>query len=381
MKILLLNTSFRIEGPNKTFHEIAKRLPAMGFELIVGALAGRGPMEGVYRKLGIRTVYFGRPGVKGIVSMAARLARFVEENHVDVVHCQLLRGEFVAALAARSNRRAVFLCTVQNEDPYRKICYNPPKAALSWWALQRADRVVVVSEALTQFVHKYQGVHPSKIEVIHNAVDPAQHMTRGAVKRPEDLPDAKFLIGCVGRFARQKGQEFLVRAFHGSRILQESSVLVLVGDGPRRTRLRRIASSGPGGPGVFFMGWKHAVNQYLPFFDIYVQPSRWEGMPFATMEAMASGVPVVATRVGGLPELIEDGRDGLLVPRCDTAALREALERLLYDDTLRLQLSRAGRRRIHKEFRADQMAASYGRLYMRTISGKRRSTEARQRKD
>lgn len=374
MRVLLLNTSFRIEGPNRTFHEIAKRLPAMGFELFAGALAGRGPMERVYRDLGVGTVYFGRPGFKGTFSIASRLARFLEENDIDIVHCQLLRGEIVAAMATRGSRCAALLCTVQNEDPYRKIYCNPPKAILSRWALRKSVGVVVVSQALTEFVRRFQGIPASKIEVIHNAVDPAHYMTRGAVKRPFDLPESEFLIGCVGRFARQKGQEFLIRAFLDSSI-QESCSLVLIGDGPQRERLQRLAFSRRGKGDVLFMGWRHAVNQYLPFFDIYVQPSRWEGMPFATMEAMASRVPVVATRVGGLPELLEDGREGLLIPCGDALALREAIERLMSDDVLRKQFSRAARRKIHKEFRADQMAAAYGRLYMRIATIRRRTNE------
>jgi glycosyltransferase involved in cell wall biosynthesis len=373
MRILLLNTSFRIEGPNRTFHEIAKNLPAMGFEILAGALAGRGPMEGVYRKLGIRTVYFGRPGITGITSLGSRLARFLDENAIDVVHCQLLRGELVAAMATRGRRHTALLCTVQNEDPYRKIRHNPPKAILSRWALGRADGVVVVSRALAEFVTAYQGVRATKIEVIHNAVDPALYMTRGAVKRPHDLPQSDLLIGCVGRFARQKGQEFLIQAFHEAKRICQSSALVLIGDGPTRRRLQRLARSREADRPVVFMGWKRAVNRYLPFFDIYVQPSRWEGLPFATMEAMASGVPVVATRVGGIPELVEEQREGLLVPFGDTRALREAIERLQSDDTLRKQLSREARRRIHKQFCADQMAAAYGRLYMRIGNRRPRS--------
>ncbi len=363
MRVLLLNTSFRAEGPNNTFLEIARRARDMEIEICAGALTGRGAMEAAYRRIDVPTVYFGKPG-PSLFTMARRVGRFLADRKIDLLHCQLLRGEVVGALSALNVPRTAVVCTVQNEDPYRVLRKNPLKALLSRWALGHADRVVVVSRALGLFVEKYQGVHPENVEVIPNAIDPARFRTRWALPIPKDFPKEKRIIGCVGRLATQKGQRYLIEAFRRCATQLDGAELMILGSGPHEKALKRRAGSGPLAARIRFAGWRDSVEQYIPFFDLYVQPSLWEGMPFATMEAMASGVPVVASQVGGLSELIRDGKDGILIPPRDVTALADSMVRIMTDDHLKAALSRAGRRRIHTEYRADIMTSAYAQLYM-----------------
>lgn len=369
MRVLLLSTSFRLEGPANTLIEIARYSRSAGVEVIAGALAGRGPAEGIYRKLGVRTVYFGRPGVE-VVGSASRLRRFLALEGVDIVCCQLLRGEVVAALATGASSACKMVCIVQNEDPYRLLAKNPPKALLSRWALSRAAGVVVVSRSLAGFVIRHQGVPMQTVTVVPNAVDPARFPTRAAASRPHDLPSGIPLLGCVGRLAVQKGQRILIAAFH--RLVEKApeATLLLMGDGPARRALSVGAARGAGASRIQFMGWKRSVGPYLPFLDVYVQPSLWEGMPFATLEAMASGVAVVASAVGGLPELLGDGC-GVLVPPGRDDALADAILKMACDDDARASTARAGRRRVHSDYRADQMATAYYRLFGQVVASRR----------
>ncbi|MBN1424273.1 glycosyltransferase family 4 protein [Candidatus Fermentibacteria bacterium] len=372
MRVLLLSTSFRLEGPANTFIHIARYSRSAGIDLMAGALAGRGPAEAIYRKLGVPTVYFGRPGVAGM-GIASRLRRFLSSEGVDVVCCQLLRGEVVGALATRDLSTCRVVCVVQNEDPYRILTKNPPKALLSRWALGRAARVVAVSRSLADFITQHQRVPPESVTVVPNAVDPAKFPTRAAASRPQDLPAGGPLLGCVGRLAPQKGQRILISAFHRLvRSLPDASLL-LVGDGPNRQALARLADRGAGASRIHLTGWKRSVGPYLPFLDVYVQPSMWEGMPFATLEAMASGVAVVASSVGGLSEILGN-ECGVLVPPGNDVALADAILKLLCDDEARTAMARSGRRRVHSHYRADQMATAYFRLFGQVASEAPRSS-------
>ena len=361
MRVLLLNTTFRQEGPNNTFFEIAKRGRAAGVEVWAGAVAGRGPMEDAYRRCGVPTVHFGR-FLPGDLTVASRVRAFLVAHGVDLVCAQLLRGEVVGALAVQGLLRCRLICVVQNEDPYRIALRNPPKALLSRWALGRATRVVVVSHALRGFVVRHQGIPSDVVDVIPNAVDSALSLPRNEDSRPRDLPGGRPLIGCVGRLSRQKGQDVLVAAFHEVIRRLPDARLVLVGGGPSRWSLRVAAGRGPGRSRISFPGWRANVGPYLPFLDIVAQPSRWEGMPFATLEAMAEGVAVIASSVGGLCELLADGC-GTLVPPGDSHALARAIHSLATNDTMRAAQAVAGRQRVLEEYRPDRMYAAYSQVF------------------
>jgi len=373
MRVLLLNTSFRAEGPNNTFREIAARAREHAVDIWAGALEGRGAMEGVYRSLGVPTVYFGRPG-PGRYTVAGRVQRFIREHGIDLLHSQLLRGEVVGRLALRSIPGLPYVCTIQNEDPYRIPWKNPLKAALSRWALRKADAVVLVSRNLQDFVQRYQGIHPGITTVIPNSIDGRLYKTKDSFPPPADFPQDSLIIGTVGRISPQKGQRYLIDAFHRMVRKFPRARLMIIGSGPLAKRMRKLAERGSGARRIRFVGWKSRVDRFLPFFSIYVQPSLWEGMPFATLEAMASGVSVIASRVGGLEELISDGHDGILVPPKDVDALENAMIRLAEDENYRMRLSRKARHKIHSDYRADIMAREYYQLYHRLIHHGNRTT-------
>jgi glycosyltransferase involved in cell wall biosynthesis len=254
------------------------------------------------------------------------------------------------------------VCTVQNEDPYRITLRSPLKAFLSRWALGRARRVVVVSGSLAAFVVRHQGVRPDLIDVIPNGVDSTAFTAKGSAVRPGELPLGNPLVGCVGRLSRQKGQRVLISAFHRAYDRLPEASLVLIGGGPDERSLKIAAASGQGRSRVHFLGWRRAVAPYLQHLDLYVQPSLWEGMPFATMEAMAASVPVVGSSAGGLRELLEGGCGTIVPPGC-AAPIADAICTLAADPALCERQGRAGRLRVHRNYRADQMASAYIRLF------------------
>ncbi len=293
---------------------------------------------------------------------------------VDVVHAH--QGEDLATLplarlAARRHRCPLVVTvhcsvghTLTGRDPRTRLL-----RALGGWversALRRAEAVVVLTDR-TAAALAADGVPAARVHTIPSGFDPGLF----AGGSPDVLPPIAFpahpgpRIGYVGRLAPQKRADLLVEAFGRMR---EPASLVVVGDGPDRERVHGLAA---GLPRVHLTGFvEHtAVPAVLASLDVLVLPSAYEEMGSVLTEAMASGLPVVASDVGGIPEVVRDGQTGLLVPPGDVAALAAALDRLAADPGLRARLS-AGARARAAEYAWPQLAERVAAVYARVRGG------------
>jgi glycosyltransferase involved in cell wall biosynthesis len=192
-------------------------------------------------------------------------------------------------------------------------------------------------------------------------------------------PDAA-LIGAVGRLTADKGgQDVLIRAVGRVRETCPQVRLVMVGDGPLRPGLEQLtAQLGLTGT-VIFTGLRSDVPRLLGALDVFVLPSEREALPVAVLEAMAAGLPLVATRVGGIPEVVEDGATGFLVPPGDVAAMHCVLERLTGDPALAARLGAAGQAHVQAHFTVQQMVRQVERLYDQLAQRKIRAQRGRLR--
>ncbi len=247
--------------------------------------------------------------------------------------------------------------------------------ALDRIVLRWMDHVVCVSHAQVLRVRAAR-VREDRITVIHNAVHPG----RFASPRPEyrdrlrglfsDPPDR--IVGAAGRLSPEKGFDVLIAAAEriqhspcvASANRRPASVgFVLFGEGPlRETLVRQIAACGLQGHFIL-AGFRDDLDSYLPHLDLFVQSSHTEGMPNVILEALAAGVPVVATAVGGTPEVIEDGQTGLLVHAGDPPALAERIALLVADATLRSKMRIHGHRRVERYFSFEAQARAYKDLF------------------
>jgi len=172
-------------------------------------------------------------------------------------------------------------------------------------------------------------------------------------------PNLDFVVGAVGRFNRQKGLDVLIRAV--ARVSGAS--LVLVGDGPERAALQRLAAECGIADRVVMTGWTDSATAYLPTFDVLAIPSRYEGLPLVLLEGMLTGCAIVATGVGSMPDVLQDGETGALVPVDDVDALRSALVRLRDDLGLRQKLGSAASEFAHRRYTVTTMARRYEEVY------------------
>ena len=273
--------------------------------------------------------------------LAVRTVRAVRRLAPDLVHTHLVHADVYGAVAAGVTRTAL-VSTKHNADPVRAGPFRHVERLLA----RRAARVIAITDALRRFNVEHVGLPAPKVTTIHYGLDelPRPWAENPASPVPADAP----VVLCVARPVEQKGVDVAVRAMPLVRQRHPDAVLVVLGEGPLRTRLAA--------DGVFLLGRVGDPAAWYRRADVLVHPARWEGFGLALLEAMLAAVPVVATRVSSIPEIVADGETGLLVPPDDPPALADALDRLLADETLRAACGEAGLRRARREFSVERMA-------------------------
>jgi glycosyltransferase involved in cell wall biosynthesis len=270
--------------------------------------------------------------------LAARVRRATRE--ADLVHTHLVHADVYGALGAR-----VLVSTKHNDDPFRTGPFRYVERALT----RRASRIIAITNALARFQVERVGLPREKVEVIHYGLDepPGPWGTNPA----DDVPgDARVLLA-VCRLEPQKGIDVAIRALPEVVARHPDARLVVLGEGPQRAELEELARS-LGAP-VHLLGRVPDVAAWLRRAELLVHPVRWEGFGLALLEAMLASLPVVATRVSSIPEIVVDGETGLLVAPDDTAALAAALNRVLDDPD---GYGAAGQARARQEFSVAHMA-------------------------
>ncbi len=282
------------------------------------------------------------------------LARLVRGLNADVVHTHLVHADLYGGLAARL-RGTTLVSTKHNDDPFRTGSFRFVERGLA----RLADRVVAISESLRRFTIERVGVPAGKVETIHYGLD--EPPAAWGTNPPDAVPEGARILLSVSRLTEQKGIDVAVTALP---LLPDDTVLVVLGEGPERAALTELA----GGLGVesrlFLPGRVPDVAAWLRRASVYVHPARWEGFGLAVLEAMVCGLPVVATNVSSLPELVADGDTGILVPPDDPAAFARGVVRALAEPTL----GQAGHERARREFSVALMADRTAALYASLLS-------------
>jgi glycosyltransferase involved in cell wall biosynthesis len=258
----------------------------------------------------------------------------------DLVHTHLVHADVYGALGARR-----LVSTKHNDDPFRAGAFRFVERTLA----RRASRIIAITEALARFQVERVGLPADKVDVIRYGLDepPAAWGTNPR----DDLPEGARVLVAVCRLEPQKGLDVAVRALPEIRRRHRDAVLVVLGEGPQRKELERLAGEldGP----VFLPGRVPDVTAWLRRADLLVHPARWEGFGLAVLEAMLTSLPVVATRVSSIPEIVVDGETGLLVAADDADALAGAVCRVLDDPA---DLGARGYERARAEFSVSRMA-------------------------
>jgi sugar transferase (PEP-CTERM/EpsH1 system associated) len=336
---------------------------------VVVSLQGEGHLGGELRERGIEVRCLNAPeGFRA--GLVWRLADLLWRTGARIVHCHNRKAFLYGALAARLAPWVRVVFTKHGASFWE----GGPAARLGRALVRRSHAVVAVSEDIAGPLREEGWTSPGRLRTILNGVDTDRFRPH---LPPPALPDALGLrpehrvIGTVARLSPEKDQATLLRAF--APVAQSIPVarLLIVGDGPERGALEALAAELELREHVIFAGERPDVARLLGAMDVFALPSLSEGTSLTLLEAMASGLPVVATAVGGTPEVVADGQTGFLVPPRDPAALAEALKQTLADQDAARRMGSAGRQTVLERYSLAAMVDAYTGLYEELVGGGR----------
>jgi L-malate glycosyltransferase len=360
-------SSFEMGGSEHQMAEVASRQKTEGYDVTVGCLAARGPLLELLKRAGIAVIEFDPKGAlfrpRGAYQLL-RLTAFLVRNRFDVVQTHDLYSTLLAVPAAWIARVPMILSC--RRDLSHWWWYTPRRRAFLRHVQNRSNYVIANSQAVCDFLVHEDSFDPKLIRVIRNGVDLDRFMTvRGdRQKLFPHLPPQSQLVAVVANMnIETKGQTDLIRA--AAEIFREfhDVKFLLVGDGAERSRLEALTQELGLSDTVLFLGRRKDVPDILACCDLFVLPSWAEGLPNSVLEAMAAGLPVVATRVGGTAEIIEDGVDGLLVAPKEPHALAQAILRILKDREFAKRMAHSARERARAQFGFDRLLTELDDLY------------------
>jgi glycosyltransferase involved in cell wall biosynthesis len=300
------------------------------------------------------------------------LRRFLQQVQPALVHTHLLHADLYALPVAHlAGIKTV--SSRHNDDPFRvRFPFKHVQQQLS----RMSDRIIAISGAVGDFVRRQEGAADERVTVIpyglhFTAPDAgARKVARTALRQELRLSGDALLVGMVGRLVEQKGMGYGVQAFASLAEQDPQAHLVIVGDGSLRSVLQAEVVGLGLETRTHFTGWRDDVPQMMQALDVFLMPSLWEGFGLVLLEAMAAGIPVVASAVSAIPEVVLQGETGLLVPARDVQGLTEALRQLLTDAPLRQHMGLMGQERAETQFSAGRMIESTVGVY-RQVAGER----------
>lgn len=350
---------------------LALGMQQRGFDVSVAFGPGY-PLDALFAQNGLRThVLAMRRSLSPPRNILAgfQVLDLLRRQRIDILHTHCSMAGFVGRIAGRLARVPVILHTLHALASREHQAFWKRRLFL---AVERGlnvctDHYVAVSAAILRQAVASGIAETRHTTLIHHGLDLGNY--RGSDDPSESRRELGFepngpVIGMVGRLEPQKGVEYLLAAMARVRESHPDARLLIVGDGPLRQHLETLATRLRVHDRVLFLGWSSEVPKALKALDVFCMPSLWESFGYAILEAMACGVPVVASDVEGIPEVVIHRETGLLVPPRDPSALAEALCELLEHPVLRQAMGRAGQERVERCFSEQVMLDHYEELFV-----------------
>lgn len=366
VRILHVVTNLGIGGAERLVVSAARALPRHRFESVICCLTDRGPLAAEAEASGVRVHCLGAfPGF-GNPFAFVRLARLIRSVRPTIVHTHLQSPNLYGRFAAWLVGVPLIVATEHNVYGDKAGRYIAAERALA----RVTDALVAVSAEVQQFLSRQLGVPESGITIIRNGVEPpapsdagVAEMTRRVASQPGALR-----IATVASLTPKKGHRFLLQALARLRERGCRCVALLAGEGTERPSLEALAEELGLGDSVQFLGAVANPADVVAVADVVVLPSIVEGLPLALLEAMRAGKAVVATTVGGVPEVVSSGTNGVLVPPRDAAALADAIGALAQSPERRAELGARAKETAERDFTEAAYVTALAALYDRLLA-------------
>ncbi len=316
--------------------------------------------------------------------LVTELARILKKEQIDLVHCHSVFGTLCSIPASFLSESPAIVETNHGREFWREGKRLKGSFWLDRQSSRFVDKYIAVSHATAQFLSATKGIPSNKIVVIHNGRDltslaPPSFADRVSARAELSLESAHAML-LLGRLSIEKGHALLLEALNILRSRQPRLMAMFAGVGPLEDPLKALSNRLGLAARVRFLGYRSDLSRLLAASDLVVLPSISEGLPLAAVEALASARPLIATRVGGIPEIVIDGQTGLLVPPNDPAALAQAIDRVLGNPNLGTYLGMNGRRFVEQHFDVRLQTARTVTLYRELLHERKQRLQARNRR-
>ena len=362
MKILHLISSLGLFGAETIALNLAGTVQGNGYESILCAIenSSNSKIDIIEQanKAGIETHILkcaGRFDIRAIF----RLRKYIENQKIDVLHTHNYKSDLIGMLAARLAKVPVIATAHGFTDMSRSVSMYEK---LDRWILKSFfNKVVTVTgQMLPNFSDQQKRIIPNGIDISHFSRNEEK---RVALRKKYNVADNDILIGTIGRLSKEKNQRMLLEAVYPIVRENEQVKIIIIGDGLKADELKQFVEARHLTDRVIFTGIMHDTVSAYSAMDIFILSSLTEGVPLTVLESMASKLPVIATRVGGIPEIMNNGETGLLVESQDVETLRIRVHELIDDKKLRQTLVDAAYEFVRDHYSLTKMCEAYQKVY------------------
>lgn len=376
MKIWYLLPEMKLGGAEQHVLRLASGLRERGHEAGIATIFREGVLAQAVREEKIPFVCL-EAGKGWGPKTFFKITRWIRSARPDLLHTYLFGFHFFAGLPAWALNVPAIISSRREISHWQKRRHRVLENLGNFFT----DRVICCSMAVERWVLEKENLHPEKVLTLHNGID-LQHFKRGltpfgGIRREFGIPENAQVVGTVANFASEKGYPILLEAAQTCLKEKENLWFLCVGSGPLEKGIKERAKQIPGHERIVFTGSRRDIPDLLEAMDVFVLASVIEGFPNVLLEAMAMAKPVVASEVGGIPELVESGVNGILILPRDKKALAEAILALLEDSEKRVRLATNAQEKIKREFTLDRMLDQYEALYLSVLEKKRIKKENR----
>ena len=356
-------TGLHTGGAEMLLRDLLRKIDRNKFDPVVVCIVPVGKVGKEIRENGDTVISLDIKRKWNFFLMLKKFFGIVKKEKPDIIHAHLFHAIFLARLVKAFQKKIKVISTIHSENNGGKNRDILLRLTDRW-----SDATNTISKRVTEIMKAKKVTPPDRIRTIHNGIDPNKFYPdpeKGReIREKLKIPKEASVLISVGRLVEVKGFVYLLEAVKRIKEEHPEVFLIILGEGEKRGELEQKIESDNLKESVFLPGNKDNVRDYLNAADIFVSSSLWEGLPTVILEAMACGLPVVATNVGGTAEIVEDGRQGFLIDPQSPEQITEKVIYLLSNDKKKDKFRKEARAKIKNNFTLEEMVKNYEELYL-----------------
>jgi len=356
IKIIYIIPTLDMGGAERLVVDIIKNLNSDKFFVKIICLKRFGAWGLELKNSGVPLILLGQKRRVSLFSLI-KLIKILKQEQPDIVHTHLFGADVYGSLAARLAGVKYLVSTEHNLNYDEGFIKSVVKIFID----KLFNKIIAVSNSVKNYIVKVYRAEAKKIMVIYNGVE-INNFFQTENRLDNAKNNRKMIIGSIGRLTKQKGFEYLIEAV--AKLAERNIECLIAGDGELKKELETKVKKLGLDDKIKFLGWQKDIKSFLNKLDIFILPSLWEGFGIAILEAGSAGLPVIASKVDGIKEIIEDSVDGLLAKPANGDELAQKIEFLLRDEKLAGDLANNLQTKIKNNFNIQKIAASYEELYL-----------------